>query len=71
MRYGVWECKIVVDADVAIPEGFDWPPRSAACNAVETAGIPIVACFSGWGGGLSEAQLAVIEDRLPEAGRGR
>lgn len=63
-KYRVWFCKIVVDASEHLPPGFDNVPRSAACAAVE-GHIPIRACLSGWGGSLTEGEMAVIEDRIP------
>lgn len=52
----VWECKIVVAADVELPRGFDHPPRAAAVEAVEAVGIEVLSCFSGWGGSLTAAE---------------
>ncbi len=65
VNYRVWDCKIVVPVNVAMPMGFDYPPRRAAIDAVEAAGVEVVACFSGWGGTLEEKYLAVIENRAP------
>ena len=62
-KYKVWFCKIAVPADAELPRGFDWPPRTAACEAIENSGIEVVACFSGWGGKLSEGEIAVIENK--------
>jgi len=53
MKYKTWECKIVVPLDVQLPYGFDSPPRRAAIDAVTRAGVPVLACFSGWGGELT------------------
>ena len=36
----VWECKIIIP-DVELPPGFDFPPRSAAMNAIEAHGIKV------------------------------
>ena len=60
-RYKVWECKIAVPADAVLPEGFDFPPRRAAMEAVDAAGIPVLYCFSGWGGSRTEGQAEVAE----------
>lgn len=62
MKYKVWECKIVVPDNCSLPDGFDWPPRAAACNAISSAGIPVVTCFSGWGGELTEGELNCIKE---------
>ena len=62
-KYQVWECKIVVPGDAVMPEGFDLAPRLAAVCAVEEY-VPVVACFSGWGGTLSQAEAEELD---PEA----
>jgi hypothetical protein len=59
--FQVWECKIVVPHDVILPQGFDHPPRFAAMSAVEKAGVPIMACFSGWNGKLSIHQIRAMK----------
>ena len=60
-KYKVWECKIVVPVDAELPDGFDSPPRSAAIDAVIQSGIPVLTCFSGWGGSLTETQEAIVD----------
>lgn len=64
-KYRIWSCKIVVPSTAAIPLGFDWPPRQAAIKAVEKW-APVVSCFSGWDGKLTEGELAAIENREPD-----
>lgn len=64
-RYQVWECKLVIPAGVALPSGADRPFRHAVAFALEGLGIPHVATFSGWGGSLTESEIAVVEDRSP------
>lgn len=69
-QYQVWECKIVVPKDAVIPDGFDLPPRRAAIAAVCDANINVVACFSGWGGKLTQAEQEIADayyekDRVP------
>lgn len=64
-KYQAWTCTLVVPGDAELPNGFDFPPRDAARNAVLQAGIPVVALFTGWGGTVTEGQLAVIENRDP------
>ena len=61
-KYKVWTCKIVVDENVILPDGFDSPPRSAAREAVENAGVEIIACFSGWDGKLTPTEIEIIEE---------
>ena len=64
-KYRVWQFRIMIPLDAETPIAFDGPPRSAAVDAVEAAGIPVIACFSGWGHSETESELAVIENRLP------
>lgn len=64
----VWYCKIVVDDGTEIPNGFDCTPRRAAINAVESSGIEVLACFSGWAGKLNESE-AIIVDRIKQDGK--
>lgn len=66
MKYKVWTCKIVVPGDTILPDGFDAPPRRAAINAVERAGILVLDCYSGWNGRLTPAEKA-ISDRHTRA----
>lgn len=58
-EYKIWTCKIVVLIDAKLPEGFDAPPRRAAIEAV-TQHVPVLSCFSGWGGSLNESELKVV-----------
>ena len=60
-KYKIWTCKLVVPGDVELPNGFDWPPRNGATEAVTGAGIEVVGCFSGWGGSLTEGEIEVLE----------
>ena len=64
MRFKVWDCKIVVPEDAALPEGFDAPPRSAAMRAVAAVGVPVLACFSGWGGKLTPVEKGIVEEDI-------
>jgi hypothetical protein len=59
MKYRVWQCKIVVPEGEHIPD--DGPPRVAAVGAVERAGIPVLACFSGWGGALTGTEEGLVD----------
>jgi len=61
MKHRVWTCKIAIDENAELPPGFDSPPRQAAMRAVEAHGFDILACFSGWGGELDEAEVEVVE----------
>ena len=57
----VWQCRIVVDDDQELPDGFDFPPRRAAINAVLEHGVEVVSCFSGWGNQTTLEEEYVIE----------
>ena len=59
-KYKVWDCKIVVPNDAELPDGFDYPPRKAAIEAVENAGIAVLSCFSGWGGRLTKVEAEIV-----------
>ena len=61
-KYKVWMCKIIVP-DVDLPVGFDFPPRMAAQNAIESAGIPILSNSSGWGGTATKSDIEYINER--------
>jgi len=50
----VWVCKIIVSGDTELPNGFDRPPRKAVMEAVESHGIDVLGCSSGWGGSLTK-----------------
>lgn len=60
--YKVWDCKIVVPNDTELPSGFDSPPRTAAVEAVEKAGITVLSCFSGWGGILTKIEAKIVAE---------
>lgn len=60
----VWECKIVVSDDAELPNGFDSPPRRAAINAVESAGIEVLGCSSGWGGYLTKEEEEFFKNHV-------
>ena len=62
-----WSCTIGEVDESLVPSGGDFPMR----RAVEAAyfaltGEQPVFLFSGWGAELTEAQRAVVDDRLPE-----
>jgi len=61
-NYQVWECKIIVSNEAELPLGFDSPPREAAIDAIQDAGIEVLDCFSGWGGKVSKLESAIMED---------
>jgi len=67
-KFKVWECKIVVADDVRIPDGFDFPPRRAALEAIEAGGIEVLSCFSGWGGTLTATQMEIVEENCKQGG---
>ena len=55
-EFQVWTCKIIVPVNSELPNGFDAPPRTAAIEAVEKAGVKVIACASGWGGTLTKEE---------------
>jgi len=57
----VWTCKIIVNADY-LPAGFDSPPRIAAENAIEAAGIKVIMNASGWGGKLDKGDIDYLKE---------
>lgn len=60
-EYQVWECRILVPKSFKLPMGMDSPPRRAAIEACEQAGVPVASCFSGWGHEPTAAELRVME----------
>lgn len=66
--FPVWDCKIGVRGTVNLPSGADWPIRRAVEAAFkEITGVDAEFCFSGWGGTLTEGELAVVENRIAHA----
>lgn len=62
----VWTCKIGWADGERLPAAADGPMREAVEWAFrEITGTKPAFIFSGWGGQLTESELAVIEDRLP------
>lgn len=60
----IWYCKIGEVASV--PHGSDFPMRRAVEKAYqEITGETPIFIFSGWAAQLSEAERAVVEDRMP------
>jgi len=63
----IWGCKIGVTGEAGLPRGADAPMR----NAVKTAfhaltGVWPDFTFSGWSAELTEPELAVVENRMPD-----
>lgn len=63
VKYKIWTCKIVV-VHQDLPTGFDAPPRMAAENAIEAAGIKVLANFSGWGGKLNKYEKEAVDREI-------
>jgi hypothetical protein len=62
----IWECKIGATHG-PLPLGSDLPMRLAVERAYyELTGHECEFNFSGWGASLTEGELAVVEDRLPD-----
>lgn len=61
-----WACKIGTRQSVDIRAGADLPMRRAVEEAFHrVTGIEAEFNFSGWSASLTEAELAVVENRLP------
>ena len=67
MKYQDWECKIVVPCDAL---AFDGPPRNAAIQGMQSFGVPVLSCFSGWGGSLTEMERKLMDENQ-QGGPGR
>jgi hypothetical protein len=62
----VWSCKVGSLKPLALPLAADYPMRQAIQRMFqELTGEDAEFCFSGWGGQLTEIELAVVENRLP------
>ena len=62
----VWSCKIGFAEDSVLPWGADLPMRQAVEEAFkQLTGDWPEFIFSGWGAELTEAELAVVENRMP------
>ena len=60
--YKVWTCKIIIDGDSGMPDGFDAPPRRAAQKAIEDAGLEVLVNSSGWGGSLDDHDVVALDE---------
>lgn len=67
MARRIWTCKIGSElGSLGLPSGADEPMREAVTRAFEElTGFAPEFVFSGWGGELTEPELAVVENRLP------
>lgn len=61
----IWECKIFI-SDKEIPNGSDYPPRAAAISAVESIGLNVEACSSGWGSEEFTQKIVNLKRRIVE-----
>lgn len=58
----IWDCKIGEAEDALVPDGADLFMRNAVHNAYRTVtGVEAKFIFSGWGGGLDEAERNTVE----------
>jgi len=61
-----WSCKIGTREGVGLPPGADAPMRCAIEKAFRSVtGVDAEFCFSGWSAKLTEPEMAVVENRLP------
>lgn len=65
-KYKIWECKIIVSDEIDLPDGFDFPPRSAAIKVIENAGFEVISCFSGWGSKLNRSERNCLKKPYDE-----
>lgn len=66
----IWECKVGMLGNAIMPDGCDFPMREAVRSAyARIVGAEPQFCFSGWSASLTEGELAVVEDRLPDPTR--
>lgn len=63
----VWQCKVGCIGPLEVPQSGDAPMRDAIARAFRrTIGVDPEFTFSGWSAELTEGELAVVEDRLPD-----
>lgn len=65
----IWRCKVGILGQLEVPDGGDAPMRDAIYRAFRrTIGVDpeFTFTFSGWSAELTEAELAVVEDREPD-----
>ena len=66
MKQTVWFCKIGSLENLAMPNGADLPMRQAIQKAFEEiTGVNAEFCFSGWGGELTESEIACVLNKQP------
>lgn len=62
----IWQCRIGAP-DIVVPREGDSPMRDGVeATFRKVVGHPAKFMFSGWGYELTEGELAVIENRLPD-----
>jgi hypothetical protein len=62
----IWTCKIGYAAPESVPSGADVPMRNVVSYAFKNVtGHDNSFLFSGWGGTLTESELAVVENLEP------
>lgn len=67
MNNTIWRCKIGVQGPLLLPAGADYPMRRAVeAEFRRLTGVDPEFTFSGWSAQLTEGELAVVEDRMPE-----
>lgn len=63
----IWRCKVGCIGPLEVPQNGDAPMRDAIARAFRrTIGVDPEFTFSGWSAELTEPELAVVENRLPD-----
>ena len=67
MRKPIWNCKVGMLGNAALPNDADYPMRMAISKAYsKVVGVEPQFIFSGWSSSLTESELAVVENRMPD-----
>jgi hypothetical protein len=61
----LWDCSVFV-SNSELPLGADSPPRQAVIGAMESMGLDVTSCSSGWGGEESQPKIAKLKAKIAE-----
>ena len=62
-RHKVWQCRVILDRDEKIPDGFDFPPRQAVKSVMEKYGLNPLAIYSGWGHDTTKSEKEYLKNK--------